>query len=86
MEKKTPSIPVGTKVVAVRESDCQDGTFLKLVLDSQLCVGYNLVLACCVSRIYQFSCFVGFFSRFMKGRGLAFCLASSRAYLRLSNQ
>lgn len=70
----------------MRESDCQDGTFLRLVPDSQLCVAYNLVLACCVSRIYQFSCFVGFFSRFMKGRGLAFCLASSRAYLRLSNQ
>lgn len=69
--KKTPSIPVGTKVVAVRESDCQDGTFLRLVLDSQLCVGYNLVLACCVSRIYQFSCFVGFFSRFMK-EGVSF--------------
>lgn len=69
---KTPlSIPVGTKVVAARESDCQDGTLLLLVLDSQLCVGYNLVLARCVSRIYQFSCFFGFFSRFMK-EGVSF--------------
>lgn len=41
-KKKPPSIPIGTKVVAMRESDCQDGTFLRLVLDSQLCVGYNL--------------------------------------------
>lgn len=39
--------------------------FSGLVLDSELYVGYNLVLACCVSRIYQFSWFFGIFSRFM---------------------
>jgi hypothetical protein len=30
MEKKNPSIPISTKVVAARESDCQGGTFLRL--------------------------------------------------------